>query len=303
MSKTYEALKKAEAEKARKLHPGEESVALGDVAPGPVPVAPRSESLSPAPSSAPRATPIAPAGRPREEREPTPPSGRGETNGHSLPRSPLSDRSLSPNLEAQYQRLFASLVIQGQQSNPLKTLMVVGADHGDGVTTSASLFARALAKARTVLLVDANLRTPALAEIFHVRSHGGFSDFLARKVSLDGVITPTEDPNLFIMTSGSATLAPPYIFEAGAFDELLVGLKERFDYIIFDAAPLGLHLDSVFLASRVDGVILVIKAETTQVDVGLSIKKRLEEVGARFLGVVVNQTQNYIPKALRRVLS
>lgn len=302
MSKTYEALKKAEAEKARKLHPGEESPASGDAAPSPVPVITRTESPSPAPSPAPKAAPTAPTGRPREEQVPTPPSGRGDANGHSFP-PPLNDRSLSPNLEAQYQRLFASLVIQGQQSTPFKTLMVVGADHGDGVTTSASLFARALAKSRTVLLVDANLRTPALAEIFHVRSHGGFSDFLARKVSLDGVITPTEDPNLFIMTSGSAALAPPYIFEGGAFDELLAGLKERFDYIIFDAAPVGLHLDSVFLASRVDGVILVIKAETTQVDVGLSIKKRLEEVGARFLGVVVNQTQNYVPKALRRVLS
>ncbi len=303
MSKTYEALKKAEAEKARKLHPEEESAASGEAVPGPVPVITRTEAPAPAPSPTPKAAPTASSGKPREDRVPTPPSGGSESNGHALPRPPLTDRSLSPNLEAQYQRLFASLVIQGQQSTPLKTLMVVGADHGDGVTTSASLFARALAKSRTVLLVDANLRTPALAEIFHVRSHGGFSDFLARKVSLDGVITPTEDPNLFIMTSGSAALAPPYIFEAGAFDELLLTLKERFDYIIFDAAPLGLHLDSVFLASRVDGVILVIKAETTQVDVGLSIKKRLEEVGARFLGVVVNQTQNYVPKALRRVLS
>jgi capsular exopolysaccharide synthesis family protein len=154
-----------------------------------------------------------------------------------------------------------------------------------------------------VLLVDANLRTPALAEIFHVRSHGGFADFLARKVTLDGAITPTEEPNLFVMTSGSAALAPPYLFEAGAFDDLLIGLKDKFDYIIFDAAPLGLHLDSIFLASRVDGVILVVKAETTQVDVGLAIKKRLEEAGARFLGVVVNQTQNYVPKALRQLLA
>jgi MinD-like ATPase involved in chromosome partitioning or flagellar assembly len=105
------------------------------------------------------------------------------------------------------------------------------------------------------------------------------------------------------MTSGSAALAPPYLFEAGAFDDLLTGLKDKFDYILFDAAPLGLHFDSVFLASRVDGVILVIKAETTQVDTGLAIKKRLEDAGAHFLGVVVNQAQNYIPKALRRLLS
>jgi capsular exopolysaccharide synthesis family protein len=181
--------------------------------------------------------------------------------------------------------------------------MIVGADHGDGVTTSASLFARVLAKSRTVLLVDANLRTPALADVFHLRSHEGFSDFLARKVSLEGAIVETDVPNLFIMTCGSAPLAPPYLFEAGPFDELLTGLKEKFDYIIFDAAPLGLHLDSTFLASRVDGVILVLKAESTQVQVGQEIKKRLEEAGARILGVVVNQTQDYVPPLLRRLLA
>lgn len=300
MSKTYEALKKAEAERKQRVKGGEEPSQITSQATGnsgdmgaareDFPVtngASLPPSLEPQPSAPPQ--------------EAEPPSFP-EANGHTLPQADTKFRELPPNLEAQYQRLFTALVVQAQKPQQLKTLMVVGANHGDGVTTSASLFARALAKSRTVLLVDANLRTPALADIFHVRSHGGFADFLARKVTLDGAITPTEEPNLFIMTSGSAALAPPYIFEAGAFDDLMTGLKDKFDYIVFDAAPLSIHLDSVFLASRVDGVILVVKAETTQVDVGLAIKKRLEEVGARFLGVVVNKAQNYVPQALRRLL-
>lgn len=301
MSKTYEALKKAELERKRRAEETNSSPANEPESTSNTFEA-RSDSdhssfnfpnKSSWTSSQENPKPAAPL-----EADPTP---FQETNGHSLPHAEARLRELTPNLEAQYQRLFTT-VVQAQMPQPLKTLMVVGANHGDGVTTSASFFARALAKSRMVLLVDANLRTPALAEIFHVRSHEGFTDFLARKVTLDGAITPTEEPNLFIMTSGSATFAPPYLFEAGAFDELLTGLKEKFDYIIFDAAPLGLHLDSVFLASRVDGVILVVKAETTQVDVGLTIKKRLGEAGARFLGVVVNQTQNYVPQALRQLL-
>jgi capsular exopolysaccharide synthesis family protein len=303
MSKTYEALKKAEAERKRRTEGASESPhsepeaitnafeASSDSGTSSSSSSDRS-SWSPSQHHTERAAPV-------EETGPTP---FQETNGHSVPHAEARLRELTPNLEAQYQRLFTT-VVQAQMPQPLKTLMVVGANHGDGVTTSASFFARALAKSRMVLLVDANLRTPALAEIFHVRSHEGFADFLARKVTLDGAITPTEEPNLFIMTSGSAAFAPPYLFEAGAFDELLTGLKEKFDYIIFDAAPLVLHLDSVFLASRVDGVILVVKAEATQVDVGLAIKKRLGEAGARFLGVVVNQTQNYVPQALRQLLA
>jgi capsular exopolysaccharide synthesis family protein len=303
MSKTYEALKKAEAERKRRTegaseysHSEPEAIAnvfedSSDSGTFSSNSSDRS-SWSPSQHYTERAVPV----------EETGPISFQETNGHSAPHAEARLRELTPNLEAQYQRLFTT-VVQAQMSQPLKTLMIVGANHGDGVTTSASFFARALAKSRMVLLVDANLRTPALAEIFHVRSHEGFADFLARKVTLDGAITPTEEPNLFIMTSGSAAFAPPYLFDAGAFDELLTGLKERFDYIIFDAAPLVLHLDSVFLASRVDGVILVVKAETTQVDVGLTIKKRLGEAGARFLGVVVNQPQNYVPQALRQLLT
>jgi capsular exopolysaccharide synthesis family protein len=298
MSKTYEALKKAEAEREQRTG----SAPLSPSVDRPPPLAETDLEDS---HSIPASEPSLSASIDNGLKAPQATVGletRPETNGHTHAHSDLGIRPIPPNLEAQYQRLFSTLVVQNNPQQ-LKALMIVGANHGDGVTTSASLFARALAKSRTVLLVDANLRTPALAEIFHVRSRGGFADFLARKVTLDGAITPTEEPNLFIMTSGSAALAPPYIFEAGAFDELLTGLKEKFDYIIFDAAPLGLHLDSVFLASRVDGVILVVKAEATQVDVGLMIKKRLEEVGAHFLGVVVNQTQNYIPKALRQLLS
>ena len=89
---------------------------------------------------------------------------------------------LPSTVEEQYQRLYSSLIARSQRSKPIQTIMVVGANHGDGVTTCASLFARALAKSRTVLLVDANLRTPALAQIFHKRVNVGFADFLARKV-------------------------------------------------------------------------------------------------------------------------
>ncbi|MBI3303111.1 MAG: CpsD/CapB family tyrosine-protein kinase [Deltaproteobacteria bacterium] len=208
-----------------------------------------------------------------------------------------------PNVEEQYQRLYARLVVRGRTLRPIRTLMLVGAHHGDGVTTTASLFARALAKSRTVLLVDANLRTPALAEVFGVRANGGLADFLARKVSLEEAITQTEVPNLFLMTSGSAPLAPPYLFEAGPFDELLADLKEKFNYIVFDGAPLAIHLDSIFLASRVDGVILVVKAESTPVEAGQEVKRKLDEVEAQLLGVIVNRIQTYVPQFVRRLLA
>jgi capsular exopolysaccharide synthesis family protein len=296
MSRTYEALKKAEAEKLRNTQGDREG-----------PLSPQEASSNPA-----QAWPSAEVENEAvtEERfelnEPT--TTMNETasetaSPHQLGPNESEFTPLPPTIEEQYQRLYSSLLVRSQQAKPIQTILVVGAHHGDGVTTSASLFARALAKSRTVLLVDANLRTPALAQIFHKRTNQGFADFLARKVTLDGAISPTDIPSLFLMTSGAAPLALPYLFETGNFDQLLADLKERFDCIIFDAAPLGNHLDSIFLASRVDGVLLVIKAEATSVPIGVAIKKLLDEAGARILGAIVNQPQEYVPQFFRRFVA
>jgi protein-tyrosine kinase len=299
MSRTYEALKKAELERTRNTHLKEETLFP-------------SEELSP-PEHANLTVEVWPVTDGMSEEKTAEESLAAErqetvaddsiSDSSSRPQFELRFADLPPTVEEQYQRLYTSLVIRSQLNEPIQTIMVVGVHHGDGVTTSASLFARALAKSRTVLLVDANLRTPALAEIFHTCQNRGFAEFLARKVTLEGAISPTDIPGLFLMTSGAALLAPPHLFANGNFDQLLADLKEKFDCIIFDAAPLATHLDSMFLASRVDGVLLVIKAEVTQVTIGLEVKKLLDEVGARILGAVVNQPQDYVPQFFRRFIA
>ena len=100
----------------------------------------------------------------------------------------------------------------------------------------------------------------------------------------------------------TAPLAPPHLFENGQFGGMLDKLKEQFDYVVFDTAPLRSYLDAIFLASLVDGVVLVVKAESTLVEVGKEIKARLHKVGAPILGVVVNQAEDYIPRFIRQRL-
>ena len=165
-------------------------------------------------------------------------NGKGKTwNLGDRETPPHVDFDLSPHIEEQYERLHANILVRQKQQ--IQTIMVVGSQYGDGVTTVASILARVLAKTRTVLLVDANLRTPALAEVFQVRASGGFAELLTRKVSLDGAVTATELPNLSVMTCGSAPVGPPYIFEVGSFDDLLNAVKDRFQYIIFDFLKLS----------------------------------------------------------------
>ena len=308
MSKTYEALKKAEAERKAAQEKKVEQQPQG-VEPPSQPAGVAGES--PPPPFGPAVPPpqFSPAPEEQEKVEKNyefvnddaPPPAERQTNGRYRPVAVALNPP--PHIEEQYQRLYTTMVVRSPNPQPIQTIMIVGAHHGDGVTTTASLFARMLAKSRSVLLIDANLRTPALADVFHVRNKGGFVDFLSRKVSLDGAVSATEIPNLFVMTSGSGPLAPPYLFESGYFDELLAQLRTKFNYIIFDAAPLGLHLDATFLASRVDGVLLLIKAEATMTEEAQVMKKQLEAVGAKILGVVMNQTKDYVPKVLHKLLS
>ncbi len=211
------------------------------------------------------------------------------------------DFQVSPGVEEQCQRIHTALI--AGKGKKVRSLMLVGANHGDGVTTIVSLLAKMLTNGRSVLVVDANFRTPTLANVLRVRVNGGLADFLAGKVSLDKVIAQTSTPNLSVISSGSAPLAALHLFEDGKFDELLASLRERFDHVVFDTAPLARHLDAICIARRVDGVILVVKAESTPVEAGQEMKKKLDEAGAPILGVVVNQTQDYVPRFLRQLLS
>jgi Mrp family chromosome partitioning ATPase len=79
-------------------------------------------------------------------------------------------------------------------------------------------------------------------------------------------IQPTNRPNLFVLTSGHVSLSPAEVFEGDAIDQLITKLREKFDFILFDAAPVVDFPDSLALASKVDSIILVTQSEKTSVE-------------------------------------
>ena len=81
---------------------------------------------------------------------------------------------------------------------------------------------------------------------------------------------------------------PSELLHTAAFVKLIGQLRERFDHILFDSPPLGAVTDSAIVAPQVDGVILVMKSEKTTRDAAASVMKQLRNVGANFLGGVLN---------------
>ena len=242
---------------------------------------------------------------------------RSAPKGRGVSFSPLSvfkekrrpikvDFDLDPYVEEQYHRLRLHL-----QANPkrgaIKVVMVAATDHGEGGTTTAAILASTLARSGNskILLVDANLRTPALEQVFD-QGQGyklvGLSDKILSEAPLDQTIYQTDIENLFFMPCGRAVTSPSYIFDSEPLGEMLSVLREQFDFVIFDGSPLRDYSESCFLAEKMDGVILVVEAERTKADVVRKIRKDLESAGVSILGVVLNKKRNYIPNYLESFL-
>jgi capsular exopolysaccharide synthesis family protein len=221
-------------------------------------------------------------------------------------KSPIKiDFDLDPFMEEQYQKLRRRLAATPKQPN-VKTVMVAATTHGEGATTTSAILAATLARSghSKILLIDANLRTPALDGVFNdANEHTeGLSDVVVADVPIESAIYQTNFPNLFLLPVGRSHSSPSYLFDGNPITTLLSNLRERFDFIIIDGAPLDGYSESFFLASKVDGVVLVVEAERTQKRTIRKIKKELEWGPINLLGVVLNKKKTYIPKFLESFL-
>jgi capsular exopolysaccharide synthesis family protein len=213
------------------------------------------------------------------------------------------DFDLDPFMEEQYQKLRRRLAATPKQST-VKVVMVAATTHGEGATTTSAILAATLARSghSKILLIDANLRTPALDGVFNEDNQHteGLSDVVAADVPVESAIYQTNFPNLFLLPVGKSHSSPSYLFDGDPITKLLNDLRERFDFIIIDGAPLDGYSESFFLASKVDGVILVVESERTKKQVVKKIKKEMEWGPVNLLGVVLNKKKNYLPPFLDR---
>lgn len=183
------------------------------------------------------------------------------------------------------------------QSNgkPLNSILVASLSPGGGATTVASNLANSIAlNDLRVLLVDVNFYRPGLHNVYPNVPTVGLSDVVGKQATLEDAIVPSPDlPSLHILGAGTVTRAPGELPESKAFRDVLVELRNRYDLVIFDGAPLSIVSDSLNLASKVDGVIAVARAGAiTRGTVG-RIRDQLRQVNATLLGIVLNAAQTH----------
>ena len=202
--------------------------------------------------------------------------------------------------EEEYQKLRANLVSIAVPSG-LHSILITAPRHGEGATTVAIGLANALGSEREarVLLLEANFRTPCFSAILPLANEYGVVDFAAGRVTPDALATRLDDSNFSVIAAGAGRGQP---INLDVLDTLLERLRPQFDFIVIDAPPVNGYADASLLATKVDGVILVVEADSTPVADGEAAKRQLDKVGARILGVVLNRRRSYIPTFLESIL-
>jgi capsular exopolysaccharide synthesis family protein len=196
------------------------------------------------------------------------------------PRSPVSEayRTLRTNLE------FSSL------DKPIKTMVVTSPGLGEGKSTTLANLAVTLAQAeKEVILVDCDLRRPSQHEIFGLSNGVGLTTMVVDDGAMkDPPLLDAGVAGLRVLPSGPLPPNPSELVGSRRMGEIINVLGERSDIVLFDAPPIVAVTDAAVLASRVDGVLLVIKAGATKRDHARRAKALLEKVNAHVLGVVLN---------------
>lgn len=169
-----------------------------------------------------------------------------------------------------------------------RVIAVTSSEPEEGKSTIAGNLALCMAKEdKKVMLIDCDLRKPSLHKKFKTSNLLGLSDVIIGKADLDSVIH-RYNKNLFLLTVGKIPPNPSEMLSSKAMSYLLEYLKDNFDYIILDTPPLKVVTDSQILSAKVDGTILVVRAEKTKRESVKNAVDLLKNVNANIIGMVLN---------------
>jgi len=184
-----------------------------------------------------------------------------------------------------------TVLLRESQVEETRVVMVSSAMPGEGKTTLAGHLAASLARAgRKTLLIDGDLRRPALHELFELPMQPGFSEILLGEVETADAIQPTQQAGLAVIAAGQWDREVLHALARDGLAGILEKAREDFDFIIVDSHPVLPATDSLLIGQHVDAVILAVLRQVSQMPRVYTATQRLTALGIRVLGAVVNGT-------------
>jgi non-specific protein-tyrosine kinase len=198
------------------------------------------------------------------------------------PRAPAAEayRTLRTNIQ------FSSL------DKPLRTLLATSTAPDEGKSTTLANLAVTMAEAeQRVILVDCDLRRPSLHTLFNLRNEAGLTSMILEQGDAPPPLQDTGVPGLSLLASGPLPPRPADILGSRRMEAVIARLRADVDIVLFDTPPVIAVTDAAVLATKVDGVLLVLQAGKTSRDRARQARQMLEKVKANIVGVVLNNAQ------------
>jgi capsular exopolysaccharide synthesis family protein len=182
-----------------------------------------------------------------------------------------------------------TMLVHSAESGSLRIVMITSAVSGEGKTSLATHLAGSLARAGyKTLLVDADLRRPALDRLFDLPSGPGLSELLRGEIGITAAVQASHVPDLWVMPAGRWNVLTSRALARGGLQPILDQLRRQYECVIVDSSPLLLTADALSIAKNVDGVLFAIMHDVSRLPRVQAAYQRLEALGVRILGAVVN---------------
>ncbi len=185
-----------------------------------------------------------------------------------------------------------------------RVIQFIGSREGEGTSTIVREFARVSSQqiGDCVLLLDGDRHQPTQGYFFDKQDQYGWIEALKKEEEIDGALYQIGQSKLFMSPSCNSSVSTPEIFNSPTFSGFCQKLKTDFDLVLIDSAPLTTSPDGLAIASRVDGIVIVVEAEGTRWQTVRKVKDSLTRVGGNVLGVVLNKRRFYIPQSIYKLL-
>src|SRR5262249_48991059 len=182
-----------------------------------------------------------------------------------------------------------TMLLSQSRSDAQGVILVTSAGDREGKTTVASHLAASLARSgRRTLLVDGDLRAPTAHTMFSASLEPGLSEVLRGELEVEAAIQPTQVDGLMLVAAGQCDYQAIAALSQKQLNEILQKARQQFEFVVFDAAPVLNYGDTLLMGVHVDAAVLSVRRDVSQLHKVYEAKERLELVGIRVLGAVVN---------------
>ncbi|WP_246476391.1 CpsD/CapB family tyrosine-protein kinase [Salicibibacter cibi] len=196
------------------------------------------------------------------------------------PRSPISEQFRTIRTNIQYAAV----------DQTMQVLMTTSSGPEEGKTTINANLAETIAQQEEkVLLVDADMRKPAVHYMFYLANHTGLSNVITKQRDVSEVVQTTSNEFLDVLTCGPVPPNPSELLGSQTMKHFIEDSRSFYDYIVIDTPPVLAVTDAQIVAGISDGVMLVVDSGQTEKEEARKATDLIKQSNAKMLGAVLNR--------------